>query len=77
MKAARLTSLATEASAAYSVLEHELPAKQHAGTKRTTLIITEAKRLQRLQDKARRLTAQLARVKKDIRATKKLLKGLG
>ena len=73
-------SIAQEVAGATNVLTNELEAKTLHPTRhnptRSAWIVSEAKKLQRLQTKARKLRSQLTQIKKDIRDCKRTLRGI-
>ena len=67
--------LAKEVAEASRVHAHGLPAKQvAASTRRNQLVIEEARRLERLLAKRRRLRRELRVIDADIRHARKMLK---
>lgn len=70
-----MKALAHEVANAARVLDNDLPAKQ-GRHRQVGAVIDEAKRLQRLQTKLRRLRAQVRTCEADIRHSKKMLKAL-
>lgn len=67
------SKLALETANAFRALENELPAKQVTPTSRN-LVIDEARRLERLLAKRRRLKRELRALDRDIKHSRRMLK---